>query len=100
MLKHRKKLLFYPSGGTLCQLCNYDKNALFYGSNYHTESLINSHPHFTQTDRRGGWQNFPRREPGSILLVHYISVMVRFLITTFKMGVENIFLSLADTHHT
>ena len=61
--------------------------------------MINSHPHFTQTDWRGGWQNVPRHEPGSTPLVKCITVVVRFLITTFKTGVVNIFLSLADTHH-
>ena len=62
--------------------------------------MTNSHPHhFNQTDWRGGWQNVPRREPGSTPLVNSISVMVRFLITTFKIGVGNNFLSLADTHH-
>jgi hypothetical protein len=55
--------------------------------------MINSHPYFAQTDGRDGWENVPRREPGSTPLVQCILVMVKFLITAFKAGVGNIYLS-------
>ena len=96
--KHRMKLRFHPSGGTPCHLCNYD--VIHYSVEAtNTQSMTNSHPHFTHTEWSGGWQNVPRREWGSTPLVHCISVMVGLLITTLKTDVGDIFLPLADASH-